>query len=152
MKAALLVIVTTLALCPVSRSQTSKSDLARLYGKSAHGTFRVAPGVALRAYIGMGDRVCGLVISGAASEHEVMQIFDAAVPPQSRGVKGTDMFECVGGCQQLLEYERVRFVSGVFDGAQASNPSAIITFKRPECKHVLEDMSKMAMHLVQLPH
>lgn len=147
MKAVLFSVVLMFSSGVVTWSQTTKSDLERLYGPSTGNVFSAGPGISVTAYYGSAGRVCGLIVAGAKSEHDVMQVFDAVAPSKSRGAKKIDMEECAGGCQHVLEYEKASLYSGVFDGYQTSTPSAIVTLKQPTCERVVEAVRKTALNL-----
>ncbi|MBV8896953.1 MAG: hypothetical protein JO051_10615 [Acidobacteriaceae bacterium] len=113
---------------------------------SSRSTFTVKPGVQIMATYGPQQEACVLTVTGAVSEQELLKVFDSVAPPKSRGVKKSDMIECVGACQRNISYEGVTFTTGVVGKAQTSEPAAIIVFEAPQCKKAAEGAKKIVLN------
>jgi hypothetical protein len=87
-----------------------------------------------------------LTLRGRLSEKQVFSLFDAIVPSKTRGLKKQGMIECVGECQRSEVYQNVTLVTGAV-GTQTSEPAAIITFGRSECKAAIAEADKTVLHI-----
>jgi hypothetical protein len=96
-------------------AQFSKARLMRLFASdhASPSTFTVKPGVEIKAIYGPHEQACVLTVTGPVSEQELLKVFDTVAPPKSRGVKKSDMIECVGACQRNISYDWVTFTTGV---------------------------------------
>ena len=128
--------------------QTTESQLKDLYGEPVDGVFSIKPDVKLKAFFNAARQACVLTISGPRTEKELMQVFDMVVPQQMRGAQKSDLTECAGGCERVMQFEKVELTSGVMDHWQTSEPAAIITFTNTEC----ETQKKNANITLSLKH
>jgi hypothetical protein len=61
-------------------------------------------------------------------------------------VKKQEMIECLGVCKRVLAYENVALATGAV-GKQTSEPAAIITFSRPDCKAAVAEANKVVLNI-----
>ena len=91
-------------------------------------------------------RACSHTLHGEISQDQVLQLFDVLVPAKCRGVKLQDMLACAGACREALVYQNVTLVSGVV-GSQRSEPAAIITFGRADCRTAVAEAKKQVLKI-----
>ncbi len=56
------------------------------------------------------------------------------------------MIVCDGSCLRTVDYEKVRFASGLI-GTQTSNPAGTIEFLRPDCADASEIAKTIVFHI-----
>ncbi len=130
---------------PVYAQFTSES-LQQKYPQAADGSFVVEPGVTIKAIYGDRQQACVLTIFGAISAGELQKVFAEVVPAKSRGRKKLELRECTGGCVQLIDFKKLNFASGLV-GTQSSDPDAIITFKRRDCKTAVSEARNIPLNI-----
>ena len=114
-------------------AQFTSASLQQKYPQAASGGFVIEPGVTLKAIYGDRQQACVLAIFGAISADKLKQVFDEVVPAKSRGRKKLELIQCTGACVQEIDFQRLHYSSGLV-GTQTSQPDAIVSFKRRECK------------------
>jgi hypothetical protein len=123
-----------LLLAPLAvHAQFTSESLKQKYLQADDGSFVVEPGVTLKAIYGDRQQACVLAIFGAISADKLKQVFDQVVPAKTRGRKKLELIQCVGGCMQLIDFQKLHFSSGLV-GTQTAEPDAIVSFKRRDCK------------------
>ena len=131
-------------------TQLNESSLIRSYGRPTNNTFTLRPKLKLKADYGPKHEVCTLTLFGATSEREVSEVFDTAVPEDIRGKKEHEFIECAGLCQRMVEYEKVRLLSGIVGRVQVSEPAAFIIVKSNECASAAKRAEQVTFHATLL--
>ena len=103
-----------------------------MYGNAVGGSYQVGPGITMSTFDGPKDQACVLKVYGPATDEQIMAIFDRAVPLRFRGLPLRTLIDCVGFCQEVMNYEKLTFISAVIAG-QTASPSAMILFKSEVC-------------------
>lgn len=128
----------------------AEADQARmkpLYRVAPDGAFIVEPGVSAKATLDKRGGACTFTLFGDMSEHKVLRTFNVLVPVKERGSsKPQEWIECIGSCIRNILYEDVDFATASF-GDSRSDPAAIISFKRAECKAAASEAHKQVWHL-----
>jgi hypothetical protein len=131
-------------------AQFTNASLRQKYTQAADGTFVIEPGITLKAIYGNRQQACVLAIFGAISADKLKQVFDEVVPAKTRGHKKLELMQCVGGCMQLIDFQKLHFSSGLM-GTQTAEPDAIVSFKRRECRPGSVETIRMVLTRPALP-
>ena len=133
----LAVVVSALGEDGSSLLRTTFGPPIRKIGTPPSEVFTVRPGIEMTVtYSTTDNKVCKLEIpSGLASNQEVDQILEQAVPVSTRGKKGNEMQLLTGiAGSSSIYYERVILIRSIFTSqAIKKNPGAIVIFKDKLC-------------------
>lgn len=136
-------ILTSSLLC----AEADEARMKRSYHVTPDAAFTIERGVTAKAVFDEHGNACTFTLFGDISEHKVLQTFDALVPTKKRGSKKPqDMLECMGACLRSISYRNVTLETGSVGNA-TSDPAAIISFKRSECKAAVAEAHKQVWHL-----
>jgi hypothetical protein len=128
-------------------AETDEARMKRSYDVTPDGAFIIKPGVTAKAVFDEHGSACTFSLFGEMSEHKVLQTFDVLVPTKNRGSKKPqDMLECIGSCLRSISYKNVTLVTGSV-GNGTSDPAAIISFERSDCKAAVAKAQKQVWHL-----
>jgi hypothetical protein len=130
-------------------AETDEARMKRSYRVTPDGTFIIEPGVSAKAAFDEHGGACTFTLFGEMSEDKVLETFDVLVPTNERGSKKPqDMLECIGSCLRSFFYNHVTLSTGSV-GKVTSDPAAIISFKRSDCKAAVAEANKQVWHLNQ---
>lgn len=136
--------------CLVSASvsaQVTEHEMKRLFPTAPDGAFILEPGMTVKAVFDSHDKACTLTLRGAMSEDEVLHYFNVLVPRNIRGPKkAAEPFWCVNVCEHVISYQNVSLVTGT-TGTQKSDPAAVITFSRAECRTAISEANKTTLNI-----
>jgi hypothetical protein len=127
-------------------AQVSEADLRRSYRVTGDGAFVLGAGVEMKAVFDRHGEACTLTSRGQLTENQVFKLFDVLVPVKTRGLKKQGIIQCTGGCERSEVYQNVELVTGAV-GKQTSDPAAIITFGRSECKAAIAEAGKTVLNI-----
>lgn len=86
----------------------------------------------MTAFDGPRHMACVLTIDGAATEGQLLAVFDEVVPARSRGLALGSILECMGVCRTVRKYEKLTFISTIVT-APVATASARIVVKSKAC-------------------
>jgi hypothetical protein len=122
-----------------------------LYGDAVGGSYQVGPGITMAPFDGPKGQACVLKMYGPATDEQVTAIFDRAVPLRFRGLALRTMIDCLGFCQEVMDHERVTFISAVIAG-QTASPSAMILFKSKVCHQRSKEARALGFTVIPQPN
>ena len=128
-------------------AEADEARMKRSYRVTPDGAFIIEPGVTAKAAFDKHGGACTFTLFGEMSEGKVLQTFDVLVPAKKRGsTTPEDMLQCVGSCLRSIFYKNVDLATGSV-GKTTSDPAAIISFKRSDCKAAVAETDKQVWHL-----
>jgi hypothetical protein len=121
--------------------------MKRLYRVAPDGAFIIESGVTAKTAFDKHGSACTLTLFGEMSEDKVLQTFDVLVPAKERvSKKPIDDLVCIGACLRSIFYKNVDMTTGSV-GKARSDPAAIISVKRSDCKAAVAEAYKQVWHL-----
>lgn len=127
-------------------AQVNEHELKRLYRTTPDGAFILSADVTLKTVFDQHRKACTLILRGPIPGDQVLNLFNVLVPLKIRGVKKNEPLWCVGVCEHALIYQNVTLLTGAV-GSQTSDPAAIITFSRTECKAAVAEANKTVLNI-----
>jgi hypothetical protein len=143
-------LICSVVLCGQAFGQVSERSLRALYGNSVGGSYQVGAGITMTTFDGPKDQAWVLKLYGPATDGPFTAIFDRAVPLRFRGLAVGTLTDCVGSCEEVMDYEKVTFISVVIAG-QTASPSAMILFKSKVCRQRSKEARALGFTVVTQP-
>jgi hypothetical protein len=141
----LTIFVCLLSAC--TYSQVAERRLEELYSRTSDGAFIVGPSVRAYAAFNQHHKACAFTVRGPISEAQVLRYFDLLVPENTRGRKQAgEPFWCVNVCEHVIVYQNVTLTTAVTLN-QTSDPAAIITYNRSDCKAAVAEAEKAVLQI-----
>jgi hypothetical protein len=146
-RVSLLVISVSILTSVLLFAEADEARMKRLYRVAPDGAFIIEPGVSAKVTFDKRGGACTFTLFGEISEGKVLETFNVLVPVDQRGsTKPEESLQCVGSCIRTIFYKNVDLATGSF-GKARSDPAAIISFKRSDCKAAVSEAHKQVWHM-----
>jgi hypothetical protein len=115
------------------------------YRIASDGAYILEDGITTKAVFDKHGGACTFTLFGEMSEEKVIQVFDVLVPTTQRGSEllGDGVTYLGQPTLRSISYKNVDLVTGSV-GKAVSDPAAIISFKRSNCKAAVAEARKQA--------